>query len=366
MTVPFPLPVKIGTVDFRPYWSSSFLLSHGQDFSNPAILYDVERTLTAWRESYTMFAWFAPTGNLVLLPYTLFPFTTAAYYWLLTNIAIIFFSVFLIWRNTTMPVWIPIVAAFSFSMTLISLLVGQVNTLVVLGLALFLFFSDLRRDYAAGASLVLTTIKPHLVILTLPLLLIDILWRKQWRVFIGFVVVLVGCVLILFVFYPAWPISFWHLVASGMDTSRATPTIPGLFVAAGELKWGKWVWVLGLCFSIVVWWKCGKERDRRSLVDVSILAGMMAAPIGWSYDQVMLLFPLLSVLEWVASGSLAREDAIAVMLVLITVDAITFYERIFTSNEIWFFWVPLVIAAVYGFVWHRRQVKLLEVAIKAC
>lgn len=190
LVMPFSLPPKIGAADFRPYWSSTFLLAHGQDFSDLSKLDDVERTLTDWSEPFTMYAWFAPTGNLVLLPYTLFPFPRATYYWLLTNIVVVFFSALLLWRNMTSRAWIPLVTTFSFSMTLLSLIVGQVNTLVVLGLALFLFFSELRRDYAAGASLVLTTIKPHLVILTLPLLLVDIVRHKQWRVVVGFTGVL--------------------------------------------------------------------------------------------------------------------------------------------------------------------------------
>jgi len=365
LAVPSQLPAKIGAVDFRPYWSSSFLLAHGQDFSDPSTVDNVERTLTGWSEPFTMYAWFAPTGNLVLLPYTLFPFTRAAYYWLLTNITIVFFSALLIWRNTTSRAWIPLVATFGFSMTLLSLIFGQVNTLVVLGLALFLFFSELRRDYAAGASLVLTTIKPHLVILTLPLLLMDIMRRKQWRVFAGFTGALAGCALILFVFYSAWPISFWRLVTLGMDTARETPTISGLFVLAGDRIWGKWIWVVGLFVAVAVWWKRGKTWDRRALIDVSILAGMMIAPVGWSYDQVMLLFPLLRVLEWVVNGSLVRKDAIAVALVLVIADAITFYERILTPSEVWYFWVPLVVAVVYVFAWQRRQTGFLALASKA-
>jgi len=119
-----------------------------------------------------------------------------------------------------------------------------------------------------------------------------------------------------------------------------------------------------LCLLTIVGWKRGKEWDRRSLIDVSILAGMLVAPIGWSYDQVMLLFPLLRILEWAANGSLTRKDAIAVILALITVDALSFYVRIFTTNEVWFFWVPLAVAAVYGFAWQRRQVNFVQVAIE--
>jgi hypothetical protein len=367
LAFPFPLPARIGAIDFRPYWSSSFLLAHGQDFSDPSRMDNIERALTGWREPFTMYAWFAPTGNLLLLPYTLFPFRRATYYWLLTNIAIVSFSALLIWRNTTTArAWIPLVTAFGFSMTLLSLFFGQVNTVVVLGLALFLLFSDARRDYAAGASLALTTIKAHLVILTFPLLLLDTLRRKQWRVFAGFASALMGCALILFAFYPAWPISFLRLVTLGMESARETPTLSGLFVVAGEYVWGKWIWVIGLLFAIAVWWKRGKVWDRRTLIDVSILAGMMIAPVGWSYDQVMLLFPLLRVLDWAASGSLARRDAIAITLVLIIADAITYYQRILTPSEVWYFWVPLVVGIIYVFAWQRKQVGRPDHAPQPC
>lgn len=364
LVIPFSLPAQIGVIDFRPYWSSSFLLAHGQDFSDPINMYNIEQALTGWSETYTMHAWFAPLGNLVLLPYTLLPFTRAAYYWLLTNIAVMFLSPLLIWFKTDRRTWIPILAAFGFSMTLLSLIAGQINTLVVLGLALFLFFSESRRDYAAGIGLALTTIKPHLVILTLPLLLLDIMRRKQWRLFTGFVLALFGCALILFAFYPAWPLSFWHLVADGMSSTRETPTLAGLFVVAGEYTWGKWIWVLGLFFSIAAWWKRGTDWDRRTLIDVSILGGIVVSPIGWSYDQVILLFPILRVLEWAADGSLERKDAFAVSLVLILANAFTFYERILSPSEVWFFWVPLIVAAVYFFAWERTHAKHTDVATR--
>ncbi len=364
LVIPFPLPTKIGVVDFRPYWSSSFLLAHGQDFSDASKLYDIERALTGWSETYTMHAWFAPIGNVVLLPFTIFPFARAAYYWLLTNIAVVFLSTILIWLRTNMRTWIPLLAAFGISMTLLSLIAGQMNTLVVLGLALFLFFGESRRYYMAGVGLTLTTIKPHLVIITLPLLLLDIMRRKQWRTFAGFVFALLGCALILFAFYPPWLVSFWNLVTVGMSRTRETPTLTGLFVVAGEDTWGKWIWVLGLFFAIAAWWKRGKAWDRRTLIDVSILGGMVVSPIGWSYDQLMLLFPILRVLEWASDGSLERKDAVFVTLALIIANAITFYERILSPSEVWFFWVPLVVAAVYMFAWKRRHTKLIDVTTR--
>jgi len=357
LIIPSPLPEKIGTGDFRPYWSSTYLLAHGQDFSDSTKIYNVERELTGWDASFPMYAWFAPTGNVLLFPYILFDFRRAAYYWFLTNIVIIFSSALLIWQNKKMQIWVPLVATFSFSMTLLSFITGQVNTLVLLGLALYLTFSQKPAyDYAAGACLVLTTIKSHLVILTLPILLLDILWRKQWRVLAGFASALLGCTLILFFFYTAWPISFWRLVTFGMSLWRLTPTLPGILVLAGRGVWGKWVWIFGLACAVAIWWKFRDKLDKRTWIDVSIFGGMIVSPVGWSYDQMMLLFPILHILEWVVDGSLTRTDGAIIGMILVIGNGVTFYQRLTVGSEVWYFWVPIFVAVVYMFARQRRQI----------
>jgi hypothetical protein len=355
---PFAFTTTIGTGDFRPYWSSSYLLAHGQDFADFSKIYNLERTLTGWIENYTMVAWFSPIGNLVLLPFTFFSFTNASYFWLLINIVIMFLSTILIWQTIGKPIWIPLLATFGFSMTLVSIYVGQVNTVNFFGLALFVYFMGSKRQFAAGISLVLTTIKPQLVILTLPLLLLDIIRSKQWRTLAGFSGALLGCIFTLFVFYFPWPSSFWKVVTSGMETVRATPSVNGILVVAGEQVWGKWVWLIVLALAIVIWWKYRPKFDQRTMIDASILVGLIVSPIGWSYDQVMLLFPILSVFGWMVTGSFAKKDAFTITLILIVVDILSFCERIFLElSDVWYFWVPMVVAVIYCFAWRRKQSK---------
>lgn len=352
---PVQLPAGMGAVDFRPYWSSTYLLARGEDFGSLAKMDAVERTLTGWDKPYTMSAWFAPTGNVILLPYTLFSFPRAVYYWLLTNIVVVFSSALLLWRNHKRRAWLPLIATYGFSMTLISLMYGQVNTLVLLGIALFLHFGSQKHHVAAGASLALTTVKPHLVILTLPLLLVDLLRRRQWRALAGFCSALAGCAVVLFLLNPPWLLRFYNVVAFGMGTFRETPTLNGLLVAAGEFSAGKWLWLAGLLAALLLWLFRGKNWDQRSMIDVSILSGLMLAPVGWSYDQVMLLVPLLHMLEWMAEGSLARHDAALVSALLVIANALTFYQRSFKLSEVWFFWVPLAAAAFYAFARRRKK-----------
>jgi len=301
-------------------------------------------------------AWFAPTGNLILIPFTFLSFLRAAYYWFLANIFVLWMSSILIWRNSGVyyRVWIPVIAVFGFSMTLLSLQTGQVNTLELLGLALFLFFTGLKREYLAGVSLALTTIKPHLVLLTLPLLLLDSFRRKEWRVIGGFAGVLIFTGVVLTGYYSEWLLSFRALVFSGMSTVRETPTITGLLVVSGGPAWGKWVWLGALLIAILLWHKHGKDWDRRTLIDVSVLVGLVASPIGWSYDQIILLFPILRILAWIADGSLNRKDALFIAIIIFAMYGITYIQRIPAPSDVWFFWVPFAVAGVYAFAWKQR------------
>jgi len=344
---PISLPSGAGDKDLQAYWSSAYLFAHGQDFSDPVQLGEIERTLTTHAGTDTLYSWFSPIGNIVLLPFTLLPFTRTVSYWLVINIIVLFLSTLLIWGDTDRRKWIPLLAAFTFSMSIYSLVFGQINFLELLGLAMFLSLSRSGKPYLAGASLVLTTIKPHLVILTLPILLLDLLRKREWKVLAGFAIALLICFAILFAFYPLWMQSFLIVVASGMSNVRETPTINGLLVIFGENKIGKALWLIALITGILWWLKSGSGWDRRRFIDMSLIAGLILSPIGWSYDQIMLLFPILSLLAFVVTGKLPNMVSNTILAVLILANLLSYFLRIFTPSDVWFFWIPFVILILY-------------------
>jgi len=344
---PISLPSGAGDKDLQAYWSSAYLFAHGQDFSDPVQLGEIERTLTTHAGTDTLYSWFSPIGNIVLLPFTLLPFTRTVSYWLVINIIVLFLSTLLIWGDTDRRKWIPLLAAFTFSMSIYSLVFGQINFLELLGLAMFLSLSRSGKPYLAGASLVLTTIKPHLVILTLPILLLDLLRKREWKVLAGFAIALLICFAILFAFYPLWMQSFLIVVASGMSNVRETPTINGLLVIFGENKIGKALWLIALITGILWWLKSGSGWDRRRFIDMSLIAGLILSPIGWSYDQIMLLLPILSLLAFVVTGKLPNMVSNTILAVLILANLLSYFLRIFTPSDVWFFWIPFVILILY-------------------
>lgn len=355
LALPVTLPGEVGAIDFRPYWSSTVLLARGQDFGDPLVVDRFEREQTGWQKPYTMLAWFAPTGNLVLLPFTLFPFDRAVYYWLLTNIVIVFASALILAHAASLKQWVGVLCVFSFSMTLVALIAGQVSTLVLLGLALFFYFNGKQQDGAAGACLVLTTIKPHLVILALPLLLLGQARSRRWSVLAGFSGGLLVCGLILIILNPSWVEYFIRLVNLGMDVDRETPTLSGLLMTAGVPRLGKFLWLGALAIAVCLWWLSGKNWQVRSMVDLSLMVGLVVSPIGWSYDQIILMVPLMRVMGWAVDGSLSRRASVLLLVVLGLANLATYIQRALSPSDIGFFWVPLACAGVYLYACLRRQ-----------
>ncbi len=357
MLAPLRIPQYIGTIDFRPYWSSSYLFSRGQDFGDLDLLDRIERDLTGWTESYTMAAWFSPVGNLALFAITYLPFQLAARCWLFANIVMVFISSLLLGGKSSKIAWILLFSAFVFPPVLVSLIFGQVNFLGLLGIACYLSFSSTNKHFAAGISLVLTLIKPQLVILALPILVLDIIYHRQWKTVLGFLIGIGACLFGLFAINPGWPASFWKVLTSGLMTWRATPTLNGLLVVLGEYHLGKWLWLVVLLVGCWIWWKLGRHWSQRLLIDVMIISGFIVSPIGWSYDQLMLLIPMASILDWIDRGSIRKLDSRLIIFMLIIINLVIFIERTFAVNDVWFFWVPMVFLAIY--IYARRKAQIM-------
>jgi len=103
----------------------------------------------------------------------------------------------------------------------------------------------------AGFSLILTLVKPHLVILTLPIMMFRLLWYKRWLALAGFGLASFLVCLVLFILNDRWIVSFLKVIQSGLSTSRLTPSLAGVLVYLGREGIGKWFWLFGLMVLLI-------------------------------------------------------------------------------------------------------------------
>lgn len=354
--------IQIGKGDFVAYWSASHLLSKGENPYDLATLLSVERAI-GWTEEYPFVSWNPPWLHVLLLPYALLPFSTAASLWLITNIALIYICSISLWRLLSAHErqrvwWVAPLVAFAFAPTLVTLTRGQVDTLVLLGIVGAVLSIAQGRDYVGGFMLFLTTIKPHLVYLFLPVAFLWLAIERRWKSFITFGVSLLAAVSFLFWRLPSWLDSYLTVVRSSSLLRWETPTIGGIvrhYLGTDLARYlGFIVLPVVLCLLIL-----NKQKlDIRRTTSIILLVSLPTSIFGWAYDQIILIFPLMQIVVWIVEGKLGIGDASMVVFSLVLCNTVLLYLRITqTPNELHYFWVPITMAITYVYCLvkiHRR------------
>jgi hypothetical protein len=363
------LPEGVGRTDFRAYWSASYLLAQGENFADDALLMAVQQEWGFHRE-YAMKTWNPPWVLVWLIPYTWVGFDTAVSLWLLTNVGVLLFSIVAGWQMVAPDervrrrwVWLPLLAAILFPSTIVALLFGQTNVMVLGGLVSFLLFLQRRQDWAAGVSLALTTIKPHLVYLALPIILLYLIWQRRWRPLFAFGGILLGSTIVAFLLRPEVLADYFQGTTDGNLFGWETATV--VTYVSLQISW-PWVRLIGiglLPLTIGVWFYYRHRWPLLLVVETAVLVSVITMPFGWSYDYVVLLLPMMRLFMWLVVGQWPFIEQFSLILAL-TVTYLLFYQqRITTPSELYFFWVPLVLTAVYGWVIWRQECIVPKVAV---
>ncbi len=205
-----------------------------------------------------------------------------------------------------------------------TIMLGQFTLHVTLFLALALWALESDRDGWAGVCLAAATIKPQMLILVGPGLVLWALVQRRWRFIVGLLAGGLILVLAAMALFPRWPISFvedvlrYSQVAGGRNPLAVLLDLvwPGAPVA---LRYG----LAGLLVfaMLAAWW-----RGRRTLGEPfyhalhwTIVVGLLVPFQTGTTNQVMLLIPLFAWLQgaqakwrgwWVLAAAIALEVAL--------------------------------------------------------
>ncbi len=359
--LPSPFLPRVGVLDFRAYWSASYLLTHGGNFADPQQLIAVERRYTGWQENYAFMTWNPPWLLVLLAPYTLVSFERAAWSWILTNITLVLTSTWAIWSlSAAQPtarrfIWLPALIGFIYSPTLTAIAAGQVNTLVLAGLAGFLFFDSQANEVGAGSMLALTFVKPQLVYALLPVLVLESLVERRWRVVASIAVSLTILTTLVFILRPGFAAEYLAMLQGANLLNYQTPTIGGWLEMSFGWSWAKVAGVVIAPIGMILWWYHQRNLPTRTIVDAGLILSVLTVPFVWSYDFIVLLIPLMRIAGWIVDGVLFKFASIAIIMAIVLADAIIFYQRFTTDNEINFFWIPLFVGAIYIYISSRTR-----------
>ncbi len=239
------------------------------------------------------------------------------------------------------------------------------NAVILIGLLLtgvFLYIKS-EQDELAGILLAITTIKPHLVVLIIPFILIWSIYQKRWKVlawFFGLLGVLISLGLLII---PNWIYqNIWEILkypsynSAGTLVAALAKWLPSL---ENELKWGIPI-ILGFVLIRESW--IARKGKFPHFLWTSSLIIMISQWISIQTDPVnfIFLFPVLMLVlstlvsRWEEQGTWISIGFLAVLFIVPWITFVITIQRTYqpVQNPIMFILLPLVsIISLYWIKW---------------
>jgi len=345
---------NLGGEDFVTYWAATSLVRDGLNPYDPALMRAVQESLVPLGAEYTPMAWNPPPLFVFLLPLTLLPYDPARFVWLLWNLAIVAGCSLLLAR-LYFPAgarrWTGLFLLFAFSLpqVVVGIFMGQVTFLVFLGLTAALVLIRKEKWFWAGAVLVLTSIKPHMVVLVLVYLLLIMMMSSRRRAgWLGLGLAGLACGVLLFLLRPEWVRDLLGEMSIA-PVHWATPTIGGLLSHYGAGEAARYIIVLLLPLPVLL----ARRQKALSVEFSAALLTLLTVPctfFGWSFDQVILLVPAAQVFAWLA-GVERRGVRVGFALAIAGGVVVNWVLRFLNINDLFTLWYPLYWWLLFGLAW---------------
>ena len=234
--------------------------------------------------------------------------------------------------------------AFLFAPVFACLASGQSSPYLLLG---FLSFIVLRNQFPAlaGASLVLLTIKPHLFLILLPVMMLDLVLKREYRAITGAAATFTAaCACSTWLDHHVWIDYLRMLQTSSLDEEfLQTPAYLFRFLIAPKLVWLQLLpSALGLIWGIRYYLKRREQWDLKLHAAPLLFLSLLTSPYAWFTDEIMLLPMLLIVLT-----SRKRAPHIASLFLLVNTAALVLLFAQFQLSSGAYLWTSTAWAALY-------------------
>ena len=252
-------------------------------------------------------------------------------------------------------------------------ILGQFAIFGFFSLAACLFLLKRDQDLWAGAVLVLSTMKPTLVFLLIPYMMIWSITQRRWKFFWGFIITLVVLVIGSFLFLPTWMSEWvgrifrysgytvgqspvWLLTHSAL---RSLGTAGEIFITTILMIGMIWVWWLAFRRDGKFWflWSLG----------ITLVVSNLIVPRSATTNYVLMLVPIL----WIFAALDRTQDwgrPTLIMAMLVSMLGLWWlhYVTVVGNQEqpVMFIPSPFILGVILlvGYRWLIRDAKQNELA----
>ncbi len=311
---------EFGENDFLEYWIAADLLRQGQDPFNPTAVLEAQRAL-GWQEAKPLMMWNPPWVLTLLDPILRLPFDEAARTFLVFNASIICLCIFMLGSSSLQPALFFLTAIFSFPIFLL-LLKGQITSLALLGLSLFLHAQRRRQYFWAGVALTLLSCKPHLLYLLSVPLGFWILRQKKFAVAGGLLAGLSALILLCGILSPPALGFWWHrgqfegspllVPVSRWATSTLVTALRLSLRGLGQIEtaWLIPAVPIATISLVVIFFKkhASRLKNREHELSWLIPLSLLTAPFAWIFDTVFFVVTDLAIVAALCAAKTHRTQ----------------------------------------------------------
>ncbi|MGZ9223544.1 MAG: hypothetical protein ACXW4Q_15670, partial [Anaerolineales bacterium] len=197
----------------------------------------------------------------------------------------------------------------------------------------------------AGAALIMTTIKPHIVVLAVIYIVVYMAGQRKYQGWFGLVAAGVVCMALLLILTPDL---VHNLIGeTSLSSGRwATSTIGGLLSYWSVTEAARYLILILLPLPFFL----AKYPEKFSMEFSIALLTLVTLPTtiyGWSYDQTILLIPIAQVFSWLTRS----KYKMVIITCIIAAVALNYFQRVLPLNEVYFVWVPLAWLFIFSITW---------------
>ena len=278
--------------DLAQYWAAAHLARQNPYSLQQVVDFEKAAGCKATRLVMRNPPWTIP----VILPLALLNYSTAYAFWVLLTVVAVAGCARAIWKLLTPTQSLaPAFLSLIFGPTICLVMLGQLAVLELLGISLFLVFVERRRDWLAGASLLLVLIKPHVA---LPFLVAVLLWtlhRKRWGVLWAGAIALIGSSLAAVAINPRVFAQFLQFAGQYAQETLAYPNLGGiLYLVTGRHALALLPQMLGLCWLAWYWRRHRASWDWKTHGMLVLLVSIVSSYFSYSYDEIIVLPALIA------------------------------------------------------------------------
>jgi len=347
------------TDDFVEYWAASRLNMTGSNPYAPDELRVLE-TEAGWPEDEpVVMMWNPPWTLTLIMPLGLLSYRIGRVIWLALHFVLILLCADWAWCFYGGPArhrWLAWIIAYTFSPTLFVLTMGQIGTLILVGVVGFLHFDKRRQWWLAGASAVLIAIKPHLFYLFWIALLLWALDQRRWSALLGGALAGLAATAIPLAFNAAVISQYLHTALNDPPFYWATPTLGAVLrlLFGVDKYWLQFApTMVGLLWFLAYWQRHKRQWDWAEQMPLLLLVSVLTTSYGWEYDQVIVLPAVMQMAVWIYENKQRPTAGLAVGTHL-AITSIAIAINLVVGSNFWYMW--LAPAWLLSYILIRSQI----------